>query len=311
VKVAVAGPTGVLGRALIPQLLAAGHSVRCLARDVENANRLWRTMPVVRQTFPEARLESVQCDLLESGAESRLVSQLEGCDAVIHAATAIPGDPAAPGAWDRNTQLRTRGTGRLQRAALEAGVKCFLAQSVVMAYRDGGEDWLDESAPLDKSAERAHLCQPVAIVESMMRLFRHHHTAMRWAVLRGGHFVGPGTAQERQIQALKRGEKTIAGDGKNWISPVNVEDAAAAYVLALERAPAGSTFNICDEPIRYRDYLERLADLIGAPRPGLDPSRPRHPSYRCSHQKASQILGWKPVHGIWPWPVGDVPASRD
>jgi len=297
VKVALAGATGVLGRALVPQLLAAGHSVRCLVRDVEKANRLWKTMPGCMEAASDAQVQAVQCDLLESGVEARLASLLEGCDAVIHAATAIPADSKAAGAWDRNTQIRTRGTGRLQRAALDAGVTSFLAQSVVMAYRDGGESWLDESAPLDKSPERAHVCQAVAIVESMMRLFRHQQDErpVRWVVLRGGCFVGPGTAQERQVEELRRGEKVISGDGANWISPVHVEDAAAAYVLALERAPAGSTFNICDEPIRYREYMDHLAELVGAPRPRVDPNKPNPPSFRCSNQKAREVLGWKPV----------------
>jgi len=297
VKVALAGATGVLGRALVPQLLAAGHAVRCLVRDVEKAERLWKAMPGWEAG---SRLETVRCDLLESGVEARMVSLLEGCDAVIHAATAIPEDAKASGAWDRNTQIRTRGTGRLQRAALEAGVNCFLAQSVVMGYRDGGEAWLDESAPLDKTPERAHVCQAVAIVESMMRLFRHQQREVRWVVLREGYFVGPGTGQERQIEQLREGKKIIAGDGANWISPVHVEDAAAAYVMALERAPAGSTFNICDEPIRYREYIEHLAELVGGPRPRVDLSKPRPSSFRCSNQKAREVLRWKPVQGVWP-----------
>ena len=133
-----------------------------------------------------------------------------------------------------------------------------------------------------------------------MRLFRHQQRQVRWVVLRGGCFVGPGTRQERQIEQLRRGEKVIAGDGANWISPVHVEDAAAAYMMALERAPTGSTFNVCDEPIRYREYMEHLAELMGAPRPRLDLSKSRPPSFRCSNKKAREVLGWKPMRSVWP-----------
>ena len=52
-RVAVAGPTGVLGRALVPLLLEKGHSVRALARTPET----------VRTLFPEVS-EVLACDLL-------------------------------------------------------------------------------------------------------------------------------------------------------------------------------------------------------------------------------------------------------
>ncbi len=163
-RVAVAGATGVLGRALIPQLVAAGHQVLGLVRNERKAQELFA------QSSPK-RLQFAEADLLERGLESRLPVIFAGCDAVIQAATAIPPDPSAPGAWDRNTQVRIRGTGRLQRAALQAGVGTFLLQSVVMAYPDGGDEWLDESTHIDSSPARHSIAHPVAIMESMMYFF--------------------------------------------------------------------------------------------------------------------------------------------
>jgi len=159
-RVAVAGATGVLGRALIPQLLAAGHEVLGLVRNERRAQEMFAPVSL--------GLEFAEADLLERGLESRLPVIFAGCDAVIQAATAIPSDPTAPGAWDRNTQVRIRGTGRLQRAALQAGVGTFLLQSVVMAYPDGGDQWLDETTHIDSSPARRAIAHPVAIMESMM-----------------------------------------------------------------------------------------------------------------------------------------------
>jgi hypothetical protein len=70
--------------------------------------------------------------------------------------------------------------------------------------------------------------------------------------------------------------------------------------MALESAPASSIFNIVDEPLRNGDYMDRLARLVGAPQPARDASKPCPPSYRCSNQAAGTVLGWMPVHGIWP-----------
>ena len=291
-RVAVAGATGVLGRTLIPQLLAAGHEVLGLVRDERRAQELFA--PV------SAGLEFAEADLLERGLESRLPVIFAGCDAVIQAATAIPSDPTAPGAWDRNTQVRIRGTGRLQRAALQAGVGTFLLQSVVMAYPDGGDQWLDETTHIDSSPARRAIAHPVAIMESMMYLFQRQLKPIRWSILKGGLFVGEGTGQDRLLARLRAGQEVVPGDGQNFVSLVNVEDTAAAYVAALERAESESVFNICDEPVRYGDYVDRLAEMIHAPRARRDSSKPCPPSWRCTNQHALRELGWTPKHSIWP-----------
>lgn len=292
-RVAVAGATGVLGRALIPQLLDAGYKVRALVRDQQRARELFTL-----EKHPE--LDFAEADLLERGLESRLTAVFSGCDAVIHAATAIPSDPSLPGAWDRNTQIRIRGTGRLQRAALEANVGTFLLQSIVMAYPDGGDQWLDETTHIDSSPMRRAITHPVAIMESMMYLFRRQSKPIRWCILKGGLFVGPGTGQDRLLERLRAGREVVPGDGRSFVSLVNVEDAAAAYVAALARAASGSVFNICDEPIRHGDYVDRLAEMFHAPQPVRDSSKACPPSWRCTSQRAQDELGWTPEHGIWP-----------
>lgn len=292
-RVLLAGATGVLGRALVPKLLAAGYQVRALVRDQARARELF-------VECDSADLELAEGDLLGRGLESRLAAMLAGCDAVIQGATAIPADPSIPGAWDRNTQVRIRGTGRLQRAALEANVRTFLLQSVVMAYPDGGDQWLDENTHIDSSAARRAIAHPVAIMESMMYLFQRQPKPMRWCILKGGLFVGEGTGQDRLLERLRTGEEIVPGEGRNFVSLVNVGDVAEAYVAALERAETGSVFNICDEPIRYGDYVDRLAEMIHAPRPRRESSKTCPPSWRCSNQRAREALGWTPKRGIWP-----------
>ena len=287
-KICIAGATGVIGRALVPKLLAAGHSPRLLVRDPAKASNLFEDV------------EIVECDLLAFGMEAKLAPMMDGCEALIHAATSIPHNFSAPGALTANTHLRIRGTGRLQRAALDVGVTTFIQQSIIMAYRDSGDDWLDENTWIDQSPERREICHPVAIMESMMRLFARQPKPMRWVVLKGGQFVGPGTFQADVVETIRKQELIIPGDGSHFVSFVHVEDYADAYVAALERAPAASLFNICAEPIRYGDYVDHIADLIQSPHPPRDPSQLRPVSHRASPKAAREILGWKPKHSIWP-----------
>jgi nucleoside-diphosphate-sugar epimerase len=223
---------------------------------------------------------------------------MSDCQAVVHIATAIPRDFGAPGAWEANTRLRTEGTRALLTAALAAGVQHYIPQSIVMAYVDGGDNLLGEDTPLDTSPARVEICGPVIAMEGMLR--EVPPTRLQWCILRGGSFVGPGTAQDDTLRRLHDGTERVPCDGSNYISPVHVADMANAIVAALQHAPGGSIFNIVDEPLRQGDYLDRLAALTGAPPPPRDPSKPCPPSFRCSNQAARATLGWSPKDGIWP-----------
>jgi uncharacterized protein YbjT (DUF2867 family) len=70
-KIAVTGVTGYIGGRLVPQLLAAGHEVVCLARKPEKLeNRPWQQDVEVRR-----------CDVLEA---DQVAAALEGCDAAYY-----------------------------------------------------------------------------------------------------------------------------------------------------------------------------------------------------------------------------------
>lgn len=286
-RAAIVGSTGVLGRCLAPLLLAQGWQVVALARSPAKA----------AQVLPGA-VAIHACDLLAPAAGQQLATLLAGCEAVIHAATAIPAEPTAPGAWDDNTRLRTTGVATLLQAALAAGVGQYIQQSITMAYPDCGDAWITEETPLDTAAARAAVCGPVAVMEGLVR--QTAPDRLRWCIVRGASFVGPGTFQDATVAALRAGRHTVAGDGRNYVSLVHVEDMAAAIAAALVRAPAGSTFQIAAEPLREGDYLDQLADAAGAPRPRRDAAQPRPPSWRCSNRKARLLLAWEPVHALIP-----------
>lgn len=286
-KIAVAGSTGILGRAVIPLLLQQGHEVRALARSAEKAKA---SLPV--------GVEIVECDLLSPGLERTIGSSLYDCQAVLHIATAIPRDFSAPDAWDANTRLRTDVVRILLKASLEAGVKRYIQQSITMAYPDRGEEWITEDVPLDTSPDRAWLCGPVIEMEEMIRKISSHD--LHWCILRGGSFVGRGTFQDGMIENLRAGREIIPCDGRNFISLIHVADMAAAVVAALDHAPAGSIFNVVDEPLRQHEYSDRLAVSIGGEKPRRDEKSTCPPSWRCSNQRARSILNWHPVHNSFP-----------
>lgn len=280
-NVAVVGATGVLGRALIPQLLKNDHEVRALARNPA----------LIRQRYGET-VEVVECDLLASRIAEKLPALLAGCDAIIHAATAIPKDPGTPGAMATNNRLRTEATPHLLAAALQVGAQVYVQQSIAFAYPDSGDQWITETTPLDPQRQ---------VLINMEGLVRAVPTSqLRWSIARGGIFVGRDTFQDDTIERLRAGTEIVAGGGLAFMPLIHVEDMAAGVVVMVKRAPAGSTFNLVDEPIRQNEYLDRLAAAVGAPMPPRDPNSPDPPSHRVSNQAAKDVLGWTPTHDVIP-----------
>ena len=286
-RVAVVGATGVLGRALIPLLLEHDHTVRAIVRSPVKA----------REVLPQ-EIDIAEGDLLTPHAEQQFPALLARCEAVIHLATAIPRDMSLPHAWDANTRLRTDGVRLLLQAALKAGTKQYIQQSIIMAYPDHGVEWITENRPLDDSPERAGLCAPVITMENLVRTLATDQ--LRWSILRGGSFVGPDTFQVKTMADLRSGRHVITGTGLNFVSMIHVADMAAAMVAAPEYAPDQSIFNIVDAPLREGEYVDRLADLLGAPRPVRDETVPDPPSWRCSNLAARSILHWSPTHSLVP-----------
>lgn len=277
-RVFVVGGTGVLGRELVRALLPRGHVVRVLARSPHRAIRVLPT-----------GTEVAAGDLL--APQLWLEPLLEGCDAVVHAATAIPSDPRAPGAWTANRRLRTEGTRRLLGAAHSAGVRRYLQQSIAFAYADAGDRELDEAAPLDPSDLRVDIREMEALVRA---------SPLEFCILRGGLFIGPGTAQEAQIERLRAGAEVVPGEGRAWLPFVHPADLALAFAMALEGAPAGSIYNAAADPVRQGDYLDRLAAALRVPAPRRDPTRPAPPSTRATSRAIARALGWGPLRMLVP-----------
>ena len=284
--VTIVGATGVLGRNLIPRLLQEGWQVRAIARSRSQVKKLFGDV-----------VAAIEADLLNPGPDKIWGGALTGSDAVIHMATAIPNDPKIPGAWNRNTQLRTEGTRFLLDAALSAGVKFYIQQSIVMAYPDSGDLWIDENTPLNSSPLRSSINQPVIEMESFVRSTPNQK--MEWCILRGGMFVGLGTFQDRTIHNLQIGAEILSCDGHNFVSYVHVADMAAAISLALQIQPSMAILNITAEPVRQREYLDHLAMINEAQPPRRKLIDPCPQSIRCSHQAAQDILGWNPVRSIF------------
>ena len=214
-KIFLAGASGVIGRRLVPLLVAAGHSVVGTTRDKRAAVAALGAEPVV-------------VDVFDAAALARAVT-VAAPQVVIHQLTDLPAAPGTPGyeaGLERNARLRIDGTRNLVAAARSAGVTRLIAQSIAFVYAPGERARM-ESDPLDLAATGARR----RTVEGVAALEGATLEMPEGIVLRYGLLYGPGTWFERE----KRGAPSL-----------HVDAAAQAAVLALTRGRRG-IYNIAED----------------------------------------------------------------
>jgi nucleoside-diphosphate-sugar epimerase len=216
-RIFLAGASGAIGRRLAPLLKEAGHHTFGTTRFETKADEL-RGLGV----------EPVVVDVFDASALARALTGVRP-DVVIHQLTDLPPglDPSRMGeAIIRNARIRDEGTGNLVRAAIAAGARRLVAQSIAWAYRAGPEPH-SESDPLDTEAEgnRGISVRGVIALEA----WTLNSPPLAGVVLRYGQLYGPGTG----------------ADAATGSAPVHVDAAAHAALLAVDRGAPGP-FNIAE-----------------------------------------------------------------
>jgi nucleoside-diphosphate-sugar epimerase len=295
-KILVIGATGVIGRRVVPKLLAEGHEVTALVRRVPEAGAL-----------PE-RVGYARADIFDP---AELIAVMMGHSAVINLATAMPSAPwkmIFRSAWRENDRIRSEGVGNLVDAAILCGIDTFIQESFAFAYPGLGSEWISEEISLTPSRYSRTL------LDAERSLARFGVAGGRSVVLRFAAFYGPDAMQTRDMaQWVRRGFAPIAGRRDAYISSVSHDDAADAVAAALH-VPAG-IYNVGDdEPLTHAAFFNTLARALGAADPRLLPDWSKYlfgsvgeamaRSIRLSSAKLQAASGWQPrwpnVAEAWP-----------
>jgi len=310
-KVFVAGATGVLGRELVPQLVAQGHEVVGMTRTAakQDVLRALGARPVV-------------ADALDPDAVAQAVASAEP-EVIVHQLTALSGPmsmrdarhPERSFAATMTNRLRTEATDHLLAAGRAVGARRFVAQSF------GAFRWARTGGPVQTEADPLDPDPPGAlrpVVEALLYL-EQAVTTIEWGeglALRYGGFYGPGTGISLAPDAVmaapirKRRFPIVGGGGGVW-SHVHIEDAAAATAIAVERGQPGIYYIVDDEPAPVREWLPVVASALDAKPPRRVPrwlgrlaagemATVMMTDVRgASNAKAKRELGWQLRYPSW------------
>jgi nucleoside-diphosphate-sugar epimerase len=300
-RVFVAGGTGVVGRRLVPQLVARGHQVTATTTSAAKLDLL-----------AQLGAAGVVMDGLDAASVGEAVAAAQP-DTIVHEMTAI--SPAHAGKpdikhidrWFAGTnRLRTEGTDHLLAAAEAAGVAHFAAQGYASwnGIRTGG--WVKtEEDPLDPGEG--------TIMHAVAAAIRHVEDAVLGAggvVVRYGGLYGPG-ATDDQVELVRKRQFPLVGRGTGYSSWVHLDDAASATVLAVEQKATGVFDVVDDEPAPVSEWLPYLAACAGAKPPRRVPRwlarllageaavAMMTEGRGFSNAKAKRELGWELRYPSW------------
>jgi len=294
-RVFIAGGTGVIGRRLVPQLLARGHQVTATTTSADKLGLL-----------AQLGAEGIVMDGLDAASVGESVASAQP-DAIVNQMTGLseahagkPNLRKADRFFAATNRLRSEGIDHLLAAAEATGVSHVVAQShaSMNGVRQGG--WV-------KTEE-----DPLEVIEGT-KAINHLEDAVvgaGGAVLRYGGFYGPG-AWDEQVKLVRKRLLPLVGGGTGYVSWVHVDDAASATVLAVEQKAKG-VFNIVDdEPAPVSEWLPYLAECAGAKPPRRIPAWLARllagemavgmmtEGRGFSNAKAKRELGWELRYPSW------------
>jgi len=299
-RVFVTGATGVLGRHLVPGLVAAGHEVTATTRTPGKAGQL-----------RAAGAEPAVVDGLDREAVIAAV-RAAAPEVIVHQMTALAGLRSlrrVDRVFAATNELRTRGTDNLLAAAARAGTRRVIAQGYAGPGPDKG------SGGGLKTEEDPLAWRPIPGAVQMPAAFTYVDTtvpaeAPEGIVLRYGTFYGPG-ASDPLVELVRKRQLPLIGGGTGVWSFIEITDAAAATIAAVGQGAPGLYNVVDDDPAPVAEWLPYLAQVAGAKPPlrvpvwigrllaGQFVVAQMTSSRGSSNQKIRKQLGWVPRYPSW------------
>jgi uncharacterized protein (TIGR01777 family) len=254
-RILITGATGFIGSHLVRRLLAEGHAVAALTRNVEDARRV---LPA-----------GCECRTWKPAASPK-AAVLQGADAVVHLAGAGIADRRWTAARKQAIrESRVAGTRALVRAlaALPAAAcpATLIAASAIGYYGDRGDEQLDEAAAAGTNflAEVCEGWEREAVAADEL--------GVRVAIIRIGVVLGKeGGALQKMLLPFRLGLGGRLGSGRQWMSWIHVDDLVGLFAYAIEHTEVRGVLNgVAPAPVTNAEFTTALSRVLH--RPGILP----------------------------------------
>jgi len=283
-KIFMTGASGYIGGTVAGRLIEAGHSVSGLARTEAAAAKL--------------RARGIAPVRGELSSHSVVRDAARAAEAVINCADAS--DPFVVAAI-------VEGLAGSDKAFLHTSGSSIVGDKAAGKFSSRVHHEDTPSEPLPEKVQRVAVDR--AVLSAAGQGVRS--VVLCPSLIYGqGRGTNPDSIQVPSLirQAVKSGVPRYIGAGENVWSTVHIDDVAAAYLLALEAARAGSYFYIENGESSLKAIVESIARLVGAQRPAeswsIDEAiaewGPQAAWFslggnsRVRADKARAMLGWKP-----------------
>jgi len=242
VKAALTGGSGVVGAAVLRQLVEAGHEVKALARLPKSGARVAEL-----GGFP------VPGDVLSPEPVRELV---DDCEVVFHVAGINEMCTADP---DRMWRVNVEGTRVVMNACRDARVKRLVHTSSAVTM---GES--EDEIATEKTTHRGYFLSKYEETKTAAeRLLFEDSRGLDVVAVNPSSVQGPGraTGTGRLFLEAARGKLRFAYNSR--FSLVDIEDCARGHLLAADEGRSGERYLLSGTILSVGEALELLGEVLG------------------------------------------------
>ena len=253
-KVLVTGASGFIGSALVSALTKKGHEVICLIRKEES-----------KEKFKGMKVEFRVADITNEDALSEALYGID-VDVLFHLAAINPLEK------DKKIQqhVNVDGMKNVIDACLKGKVGLFVYAQGTGVFGDVKGKMIDESTPRKPDTDFA---KTRSKAEEMLWLASKKDDLPSTVLILGDVYGPSGWFADLIVKRLRDGSFKIPGSGDYYRSLVHVDDVANALALVGEKNAKNNTYIVCDdEPVKFEEFVNLVADKLGMKRPGKAPA---------------------------------------